>query len=36
MSDLLAMRDVILAMGGGVVIGVLFIWVEGRVTRWRK
>lgn len=29
MNELLAMRDVLLAMGGGAVFGVALVWITG-------
>lgn len=29
MSDLLAMRDVLLAMGGGALLGLVLVWITG-------
>ena len=29
MAELLAMRDVLLAMGGGAVLGLVLVWITG-------
>lgn len=33
MNDLFAIRDVILAMGGGAVVGYFLVWITGGFRR---